>query len=340
MFQEPAERLCYSSLLGQERAKDIIARALIKERVPHAYLFRGPDGVGKKLFARGLAAAINCRNRKGAHACGVCVSCKKLISGNHPDYLVVESEKGAIKIDQVRKVCRELSYPPYESSTRIVVLEDVHTMRREASNSLLKTLEEPPKGNLLILTAESSSEVLSTITSRCQVVSFFGLTEDQTQEILGSGNHLALTHEMSAQDRFILARLAGGSPGKATLLATTSILSVWYQLRLILLDPMYKRESELGAVLSCAEEIASLKTDFEHLLAILRLWIRDHIFVLSGLETESIESWGGREEGFSWSLEDCYVALELLEDVEKKMVYNCNLALCCEVLLFKLLGLR
>jgi len=340
MIKEPADKLCYSSLLGQDRAKEIIARALTRDRVPHAYLFRGPDGVGKKLFARGLAAAINCRDRKGLHACGRCTSCKKLLSGNHPDYLVIEPEKGAIKIDQVRKVCRELSYPPYESHTRIVVLEDVHTMRREASNSLLKTLEEPPKNNLLILTAESSSEILSTITSRCQVIPFFGLTETQTQEILNNGAHIPLTREVSAQDKFILARLAEGSPGKATLLARTTILSLWHELRLILLDPKYKKDSELGAVLSCAEDIASLKTDFEHLLAILRLWIRDHIFILSGLDNDNIASWGEYENDFSWSLESCYTALEHLEDVEKKMVYNCNLALCCEVLLFKLLSLQ
>lgn len=340
MSWEPAEQLCYSSLLGQDRAKEIIARALTRQRVPHAYLFRGPDGVGKKLFARGLAAAINCRDRRGAVACGQCISCKKLISGNHPDYQVIEPEKGAIKIDQVRKVCRELSYPPYESSTRVVVLEDVHTMRREASNSLLKTLEEPPENNLLILTAESSTEVLSTITSRCQVIPFFGLTEDQTQEVLGAGAVKTLSPGLSDQDRFILARLAEGSPGKAHLLATTAILETWNRLRLILLDPIYKRDSELGAVLLCAEELAGLKTDFEHLLAILRLWIRDHIFDISGLDLNMGTSWGEYENDFSWSLESCYTALELLEDVEKKMVYNCNLALCCEVLLFKLLSLR
>lgn len=340
MNKGTTDKLCYSSLLGQERAKEIIARALVRDRVPHAYLFRGPDGVGKKRFARGLAAAVNCRNLQGVQACGICVSCKKLLSGNHPDYLVVEPEKGAIKIDQVRKVCRELSYPPYESPTRIVVLEDVHTMRREASNSLLKTLEEPPEKNLLILTAESSSEVLSTITSRCQVIPFFGLTEAQTKEVLGATTGPALKQDMSAQDQFILARLAEGSPGKATLLATTDILKLWHSLRLILLDPIYKRDSELGAVLTCAEDLGALKTDFEHLLAILRLWIRDHIFSLNGLESVNIQTWGEYEDDFSWSLESCYVALDLLEDVEKKMVYNCNLALCCEVLLFKLLGLR
>ena len=85
---------------------------------------------------------------------------------------MISPEKGVIKIDQIRRLTRELSYPPYESLMRVVVLEDVHTMRREAANSLLKTLEEPPENNLLILTAEASQEILATLTSRCQVVPF------------------------------------------------------------------------------------------------------------------------------------------------------------------------
>ena len=103
---------------------------------------------------------------------------------NHPDFLVISPDKGVIKIDQIRRLCQELSYPPYESETRVVVLEDVHTMRREAANSLLKTLEEPPDDNLLILTAESSKEILATLISRCQVVPFTPLSISDTTAIL------------------------------------------------------------------------------------------------------------------------------------------------------------
>ncbi|MFW2365488.1 MAG: DNA polymerase III subunit delta', partial [Desulforhopalus sp.] len=149
---EADTHLCFRQLLGQEKAKKLLLRSLAADRIPHAYIFKGPDGVGKKLFARGVAMAVNCRDTTTVGACGKCISCRKYCSMNHPDFLVIQPEKGVIKIDQVRRMTRELSYPPYESAMRVVVLEDVHTMRREAANSLLKTLEEPPEGNLLILT--------------------------------------------------------------------------------------------------------------------------------------------------------------------------------------------
>ena len=99
--------LCFTELYGQEKAKRLFSRSLMADRVPHAYLFRGPDGVGKRLFALGVAAAINCRGRSGAAACGNCSSCRKYRSGNHPDFLVIRPVKGVIKIEQIRQLAGE-----------------------------------------------------------------------------------------------------------------------------------------------------------------------------------------------------------------------------------------
>ena len=123
--------------------------------------------------------------------------------------MVVAPEKGGIKINQVRKLSRDLSYPPYESAMRVVILEDVHAMRQEAANSLLKTLEEPPENNLLILTAESSREILATLTSRCQVVPFCRLGDGETAGILEG-------HGVDPTEALLLAHLFEGSPGQGT----------------------------------------------------------------------------------------------------------------------------
>lgn len=326
--------LCYSDVLGHERAKMIVSRALASNRVPHAYLFKGPEGVGKKLFARGLAAALNCRDRKGTKACGVCASCKKMRAGSHPDYMVIEPEKGAIKIDQVRKVCRELSYAPYESATRVVVLEDVHTMRREAANSLLKTLEEPPENNVLILTSESSVDVLTTVSSRCQVVPFYGLTEVQTQLLLGEN-----LESLDVAEQHLLARLAEGSPGKALMLAKVGVLAIWYQLQDLLLRPAQQGDGALLQLLHCAEELAELKDDIASLFSVLRLWLRDHLINLYPVAPQaySVHDWNREGRILSWGPKRLHKALEAIEQAEKELLYNCNITLVCEVLLFKLM---
>ena len=94
---------CFTQLLGQEKAKRLLSRTLAAGRVPHAYIFKGPDGVGKRLFAKGVAAAVNCRdNKSGLTPVGDCSSCKKFRSMNHPDFVTVSPERGVIKIDQIR----------------------------------------------------------------------------------------------------------------------------------------------------------------------------------------------------------------------------------------------
>lgn len=328
--------LSYNEVLGHERAKSIVSRAIGSDRVPHAYLFKGPDGVGKKLFAKGVAAAVNCLDRDGDFACGFCRSCRKLISGNHPDFSFVQPDKGVIKIDQVRKVCRELSYPPYESATRIVVLEDIHLMRREAANSLLKTLEEPPENNLLILTAESSCEVLDTISSRCQVVTFWGLSESETAEILAKEEL-----KCSEQELVILAKIAAGSPGKALAISKTNVLSIWQEVQTLLVDASSYQDSAIGCWLNCAEKISSLKDDIVHLFALLRLWLHDHLLFLHGAnDGASIYEWDRSGKMLEYSSNSINEIFSLIADCEKKMIYNCNLPLLCEVLLFKIQSLK
>lgn len=291
-------------------------------------MFRGPDGIGKKLFAKGLAAALNCKSQTGV-ACGTCTSCKKMLSGNHPDFQVVSPEKGAIKIDQVRKVSKELGYSPYESNVRVVVLEDVHLMRREAANSLLKTLEEPPENNLLILTAESSFEVLATISSRCQVIPFYGLARQETESLLEG-----VLSEISTADRAIIARLAGGSPGKAIVLAKSDVLSCWYEVRDILLKGR-GADADLQ-MLFCAEKMAALKDDIVLLLDLIKLWFRDHLLEgVDGVEVQ-LESWDSNGHRLHWSFQQFEEGLKAVEQAEKELFFNCNATLVSEVLLFSL----
>ncbi len=334
----------FSRLVGQEKARTLLGRALESDQLAHAYLFRGPDGVGKQLFARSLAAAVNCRSRQGPEsslrfayldACGECSSCRKYSSANHPDFLVISPEKGTIKIDRIREMTQALSYPPYESSVRVVLLEDIHTMRAEAANSLLKTLEEPPDNNLLILTASASRDVLTTISSRCQVIPFFSLGQEETVEVL-----LRERPELDHETARLLARLSEGSPGQALLFYKSEMVALWRELVALISDPENDGSRDVGLLLQSAEKMAALKEDLLPLFGLLRIWLRDLLVAASlGQEGEDPAPLAGVSRGIKrkqWNLRHLFDKLQAVDRAEKELARNCNRNLVCEVLLFQL----
>ncbi len=314
---------------GQYQARNLLARTLAADRLAHAYLFCGPDGIGKKLLATTLATALNCGQAVGLSACGTCKSCKKFAAASHPDFLVVSPEKGAIKIAQVRALTKQLSFPPYEAEYRVVVMEDVHSMRQEAANALLKTLEEPPRNNILILCAESASQVLQTIISRCQTIPCYALTPSETATILRRADA-----GLDQDAALLLARLAEGSPGRAQLLVQRELVPFWEELQLLLLDEQVDEAKEVGQVLKMAESMAALKGDLGQLLSLVRLWIRDGLFALHG-QPGSDACLQTRKD---WNFEQYFAKLRAVNQAERELARNCNQTLVCEVLLFRLKG--
>jgi DNA polymerase-3 subunit delta' len=305
----------FFSLVGQEQARTILDRIFASGRLAHAYLFRGPDGVGKKRAALLTAARLNCAAPGDNGACGNCPSCRKLRSGNHPDVVVVSAENGTIKIDRIRDLCRSLAYPPYESEMRAVIIEDVHTMTPEAANSLLKTLEEPPPRNLLILTAESSRELLPTIVSRCQAIPFYGLAVETCARVV-----LQQCPDLGSEEVLLLAELAGGSPGTALLLQQKELLAVYHRVRELLAGETLEATDTVTALLETAATLAALKEDLPLVLGLLRIWIRDQMLA--------------DERGAQ--LHRLRLNLSAVEEAQRQLDRNCNRVLICEVLLFNL----
>lgn len=324
MISKSKPVLNFSHILGQGKAEIFFGRSLASQRLAHAYLFQGPNGVGKQLFARSVAEVINCLGNGEGRGCGVCSSCQKFSSGNHPDFLQISPEKGVIKIEQIRELKRSLSYPPYESRMRVVLLEDIHTMRREAANSLLKILEEPPEDNLLILTAEASQEVLQTISSRCQVIPFYHLSVEDTVKILCS-------HEpdVDQESGRLLARLSEGSPGRALQLQRGEMIGLWRRTTELLSRD--SKDEDVGSILKVAEEMAELKDDLIPLLGLLRLWLRD---LLVDEEERGLGEVATTMK--TWSPEALFAKMDAINRAERELSYNCNRTLVCEILLFRL----
>lgn len=330
-----ASDLRFAYLLGHDKPKVLLREAVAKNKMGHAYLFRGPDGVGKKRTALTLAAYINCKSPLDGDSCGRCTTCRKYFSGNHPDLILVEPDGAAIKIGQIRELKHQLTFPPLEAKVRVIVLEDIHTMRREAANSLLKTLEEPAPGNLLILTADLAGDVLPTILSRCQIISFGSLDHKDMARVLMQEN------DMEESLAFTLAAVAEGSLGRAKLLWQEGLLSLRQEVVEGLLLGQQNKAETIAQVFRLSEKGAALKENTSELLALIRLWYRDLVLVAAGGPEASIANKDLAlflpAAAQLWSLRQLQQKLQRLDLAERQLLRNCSRTLVLETLFFDLI---
>ena len=170
--------------LSYKLAERMISNAWQKQKLASCYLFFGPEGTGRMHFARSLAMAVNCQNQTFP-PCGQCSSCRKIDSNNHPDvHYIRKLEFSFIKIEQIHQMHRDICLRPFEGKCKAFIITNTEDLTAEASNSLLKIIEEPPGDSLIILIASDPSRVFPTITSRCQKIRFFALDRVQAKNIL------------------------------------------------------------------------------------------------------------------------------------------------------------
>ncbi len=322
-----------SELLGQNKALTLLTRAVTSGRLAHAYLFAGPDGVGKNTAARALAAVLLCRTPNGLEPCGTCPGCRKYLSGNHPDLLRIQPEGAAIKIDQIREMKKALSFAPFESRQRVVLIEEVQTMRREAGNSLLKVLEEPPPNNLLILIGSTSGGLLDTIVSRCQVIPFAPLPLALAAKVINL--HRPELDEASCRT---LAALADGCPGQALALEAEGTLELYGKILASWLSPPRLAAERMEQALMLAVDVAEAKEGMEPLLRLLRIFLKNAMAARTDAAASlfSGEVMQARER---WNLARLSAKMAAIDLAEQALARNCNRGLTSEVLLLDLFDL-
>ena len=176
--------MAFNNLVGNSSAKEILKNSVKYSHISHSYIFSGPPGVGKKLFALEFARLINCESEMQENC--KCSSCNKIKRMIHPDVSLLEYEgEKTIKIDHVRSDLEERVYlSPFESSYKIFIVDDADRMNNNAQNAFLKTLEEPPAFSIIILVTQSINHIIPTIKSRCQIVNFSPLEDKHIKTIL------------------------------------------------------------------------------------------------------------------------------------------------------------
>ena len=266
------------NVIGHQWAVELLHQQQQADRVPQSLLLTGPRNVGKCTVARYFAQYLNCTGDD--KPCGVCASCRKVISGNHPDVRIIDDDTQALKIDRVRDLQHELALSPVEGQYRVAVLANFEQATTSAANALLKTLEEPASQVVLILTAPDPGSLLPTIVSRCQVLTLRPLPLDEVES--------ALQEEWwaSSEQAELLAQLSGGRLGWSVRAMTdeTFLARRTEQLNdLRDLLQMHKAERLVFAQEN-SRDLAALK---ETLTLWLTIW-RDLLLLKSGCQTKIV----------------------------------------------------
>jgi DNA polymerase-3 subunit delta' len=324
----------FDAIIDQERPIRVLTSLLTSGNIPHGLLFTGIEGVGKRTAATAFAMACNCvgrraERRSGPASCGECNPCRKIALGRHPDVLRVSPSGHQIKIDQVRDLCQSLAMTPYEARMRVAILAEAHRMNAAAANALLKMLEEPPAGTLLILTAPQPADLPPTIVSRCQHIRFKPI----------SRNHLAAmltaAYGFSPQEAALTATLANGSVTRALAIQRRC----WIERRNWILSELNELPRQPAAsLLALAERMSQTKEDIPEILEVMVSWVRD--LVVARHCPERIIHQDLRNQILSASrrteVPGLIQATGALEEARRRIQANANPRLALEALLLRL----
>lgn len=267
--------MSFEQIKGNDNQIQILKAAWQGNKIPTAYLFTGPQGVGKSLTAKAFAKALDCLDSKKGDSCGHCANCNKIEKGNHPDVHWLsatsnsesaDSVNATIKIEDMRQLQRQMYLMPYESQLKIFIINDAERLTIEAANAFLKVLEEPPKNTLIILVTSKPQRLPATIISRCQQLKFSVLSKDSLENLLHNEYKLdsALSH--------YLAYYCEGKIGEALNLKERNLLIN----KNLIIDYFINPRSR-------SEKIEFTKDKIKEALEVLSSWFRDLYFMKLGM---------------------------------------------------------
>ena len=327
----------WENILGQREPKRRLRRLLETDRLPHALLFSGPEGVGKRRTAEALAATLLCSSPAAGHPCGTCESCRAFSRGIHPDFFFVVPEavgKGArsIRIEAMRALGSALARPPELAPRQVALIDDAQRMNEAAANSFLKTLEEPTGDVVFLLVTGMRAALLDTVVSRCLEIPFGPLALPELSEVLRR-------HGVEAEEAAALAALADGSAGRALALHAEGALrrreeAVSLLARLPQIPPLSLwAEGKKWGALSREEAGEWLRS--------LRLTLRDVLALYGGatpLYSVGLEA-PVAEIAARFSEARVFSMLADVKEAERRLLSsNVNIRLLVEALLFSLAG--
>lgn len=363
--------MSFDSFVANRLAIGMLKRALESKRIASAYLFHGPDGVGKSMAALDFAKALVCE-REGADACGVCSACRRVDSGNHPDvhWYKPVGKMRLVKIDTVRELIDQTGLKAFEAKWKVFIIPEADRMNVPGQNAVLKTLEEPPGQSVLILISSNPAGLVPTIVSRCQEICFLPIPREELEAAI------AEKWGLEQEKARLVASLACGSMGAAKRMLERENLSRRGVLLKLLAEGRRrsfrdvlsavravdeelkefakrqekseaKRIKKMGNALNAKEregrekesnaDIAStVREEMDDILNLLAFWYRDLLLIKEGVSADLVINFDMvealRESAGQTTTGEVFSRLTAVEEARRGIALNLPLKLCMEAL--------
>jgi DNA polymerase III subunit delta' len=325
----------FSSVLGHEFQKGYLESIIRNKRVLHGYIFEGPEGIGKFKVASLFARMLLCKNAHTAPGCGVCSSCSKFDTSNHPDLMIVEKQGASqtIVVEQMNALQEFINIRPNENGVKVVVIRDAEGMNVASQNKILKVLEEPPGYAVIIFTSNNKSSLLPTVVSRSQSVSFFKLSNSDIYAVASILN-LASSEKCEA-----LINFADGSVGRLMRLLESEKHSLMREVVATL--PQYIISKDFVLASRLLSEYTSKRDDLADAFRFLLTVFRDLMAINAGRKMEaSIYNSDKKKEFFNYAFSyDMKKIIDSIGIVEEALIYlssNVSPVLVADTALIKL----
>lgn len=320
----------FQDIIGQEQIKEHLHNALELNKISHAYILHGEKSSGKEFIARIFAMTLQCE-QGGVEPCNECRSCKQTLSYNQPDIIWVTHEKpGTIGVDDIRvQINNDIAIKPYSSKRKIYIVNDADKMTAQAQNALLKTLEEPPEYAIILLLVANINNLLSTILSRCVVLTMKPVKDELVK------NFLMKELQVPDYKADVCVAFARGNIGKAKMLASSEEFDHIKADAVSLLK--YIQDMEIQEIVSAIKKINEYKLEIGDYLDIIAVWYRDVLLFKATADANPVifkeEIQAIRKVAERCSYEGIELVIEALDKAKKRLDANVNFDLVMELLL-------
>lgn len=286
------------TIIGNKTQRDNLKKIIQTRNIGHAYMFVGPDGIGKSLIAREFAKAILCENPTDSY-CGECECCN--IFENSPDFIFISDTEDVIKVGEIRSLSENIVLKPVKSNRRVFIINNADKMNESAQNALLKILEEPPAYATIILILSNKEKILRTIKSRCLEINFSKLTIEEIKQYY-EGQDISES----------LFQYARGSIGKLEKIKNSKYIENVIELEKAL---NYQDLLEMNRALTKIKENKTIKEEIQDILELL----------IVKLNSELKENYAKK-----------IAQIEIIEECRKNLKRNANFDITLDYMMVKL----
>lgn len=319
----------FADIIGHEQIIGHLQNAISLDKVSHAYILEGEDGMGKNLLASAFAQTLQCKN-SSVEPCMECQSCKQALSGNQPDIIRISHEKpNSIGVEDIREqLWGDILIKPYSSPYKIYIVDEAEKMTVQAQNALLKTIEEPPTYGVILLLTANSGMFLPTIISRCVTLKLKPLRDEQIKK------YLMEKKQIPDYQADICAAFARGNLGKACSLADSESFTRIKEHALHLVK--YVKEMDTYEVIDSVKSVSEYKLEIQDYLDLLMVWYRDVLLFKATRQGDALifsdEIHDISDAAVRSSYEGLETILQALDKAKVRLNANVNFDLTMELL--------